>query len=211
MKLREHIEWCNIWVTGAEDGPGLPRILLAGDSITQSYFDGVEKRLEGRFRCARLTTSRCAGDPQLKKEFALLLGDFQFSIIHFNNGLHGWDRSEAAYAKGLANVLDFIRRRSPGSRLLWGSTTPVWNGGESGGLDAAKTARVRERNRAARALAAERNIPVNDLFSAVIGRGELISQDGVHFKPAGCQALAERVAGFILGKAPLRNRGRRPA
>lgn len=198
MKHREHIEWCNIWVTGAEDDQSLPRLLLVGDSITQSYFDGVEQALQGKFRCARLTTSRCVGDPQLKKELALMLGEFQFSTIHFNNGLHGWDFTEKAYAKGLANVLDFIRAKSPQSRLLWGSTTPVWNSGESGALNTEKTERVRERNRLAHALVTERSIPLNDLFSRVIAHPELISQDGVHFKTTGQQALADQVAGFIL-------------
>ncbi|NLE67768.1 MAG: SGNH/GDSL hydrolase family protein [Lentisphaerae bacterium] len=201
MKRREHIEWCNVWVPGAKDGPGLPRILIAGDSIAQSYFDGVEKRLEGRFRCARLTTSRCAGDPQLKRELALLLGEFQFSVIHFNNGLHGWDFTEAEYAKGLAGALDFIRARSPESLLLWASTTPVWSAGASGALDEATTRRVRERNRLARKIAAARRIAVNDLYPAVIGRRDMVSQDGVHFIPAGQQALAERVARFILRNA----------
>ncbi len=196
MKAREYIEWCNIWITGA-DKSDLPRILLAGDSITQSYFNGVEKALEGRFLCARLTTSRCAGDPQLKKELGLLLGEFQFDAIHFNNGLHGWDYTEKKYARGLANVLDFLRAKSPKSRLLWASTTPVWNA-NSVILDSGKTNRVRERNRLAQAIAAERAIPVDDLFAAVIDRGDLVSADGVHFKPEGQEVLAAQVARFII-------------
>ena len=201
MKPREYIEWCNIWVTGADQERGLPRLLLVGDSIAQSYSGGVEKTLDGRFRCARLTTSRCAGDPQLNQALNLLLDEFPFAVIHFNNGLHGWDYDEPAYAKGLADVLDFIRAKSPGSRLIWGSTTPVWKSGESGTLDASKTARVRERNRIAKAIAAERRIPIDNLFSRVIGHPEFVSQDGVHFNPAGQDALARQVARAILREA----------
>ncbi len=202
MKPREHIEWCNIWVTYAGKDAALQRLILIGDSITQSYFAGVEKALEGRFLCARLTTSRCAGDPQLKKEIALLLGEFHFDLIHFNNGLHGWDYTEEAYAKGLAEALDFLHAKSPKSRLLWASTTPVWEGGTSGTLDALKTARVRKRNRIAKGLAAERHIPLNDLFACVIDHSEHVSPDGVHFNLAGQEALVSRVARFILRLKP---------
>lgn len=131
----------------------------------------------------------------------MLLEEFRFSVIHFNNGLHGWDFTEAEYAKGLAGALDFIRARSPESLLLWASTTPVWSAGAAGALDEATTRRVRERNRLARKIAAARRIAVNDLFPAVIGRRDMVSQDGVHFMPAGQQALAERVARFILRNA----------
>ena len=203
MKPRETIEWCNIWVTDAKGDPAIPRLLLAGDSITQSYFNGVEKALDGRFRCARLTTSRCAGDPQLNKELALILREFSFAVIHFNNGLHGWDYTEKAYAKGLARTLDFIRTKSPKSQLLWASSTPVWTGGETQSLNAEKTARIRERNKLAQGLAAERGIPVDDLFARVIDRPELVSPDGVHFKAEGQEALAQQVAGFILTQAAV--------
>ncbi len=202
MKPLERIEWCNIWVTDANADDRLPRLLLVGDSITQSYFDGVEKALAGQFRCARLTTSRCAGDPQLKKELALLLDEFTFAAIHLNNGLHGWGYDEPAYAKGLADLLDFIKARSPKSRLLWGSTTPVWKSGPVRSLDAGETARVRERNRIAKTLAAKRRIPLNDLFKRVIGHPELVSEDGVHFNADGQAALARQVARFILKAAP---------
>lgn len=198
MKPLEYIEWCNIWVTGAAEDRGLPRLLLVGDSIAQSYFGGVEKTLEGRFRCARLTSSRCAADPHLKKELALLLDEFPFAMIHFNNGLHGWDYDEPAYAKGLADALDFIRAKNPASRLILGSTTPVWQSGETGALDAAKTARVRARNRIAKAVAAKRHILLDNLFARVIGHPEFVSPDGVHFNPAGQDTLARQVARVIL-------------
>lgn len=196
MKKLEYIEWCNVWVTGADDTGTLPRALFIGDSITQSYFGPVEQELKGRFLCARITTSRCACDPKLKKELALLLDEFQFSVIHFNNGLHGWDYDEKAYARGLATIMRFVLAKSHGAKVIWGSSTPVWQG-KSGQLDA-KTERVRERNRLALKLAATYNLPVDNLFDAVIDHPEYMSEDGVHFNQEGQTVLGREVARSIL-------------
>ena len=62
MKKRENIEWCDIWVTGA-DGDTLPKVLLVGDSIVVSYYAEVAKALAGKFFCARLATSLCVCAP----------------------------------------------------------------------------------------------------------------------------------------------------
>jgi hypothetical protein len=196
MNRCESIEWCNSWVTGALDDSGTPRLLLVGDSIAQSYFERVEKALAGRFLCARLTSSRCAGDPQLKRELAPLLDAFPFSWIHVNNGLHGWDYTEVDYAAGIADLFDFIAGRSPDSRLIWASTTPVWEGTPK--ALSPKTDRVRERNRLALRAAAERGLPFDNLFDALIGHPEWISDDGVHVNAAGQEALAGQVVRSVL-------------
>ncbi len=195
---REYIEWRDIWVTGAPD-ESLPRLLLVGDSIARSYFSPVEAELKGRFLCARLTTSTCVCDPAFKKELALLLDDYRFAVIHFNNGLHGWEYDEADYASGLRHVLDFIRKRSPQSRLIWASSTPVRQGNDLNVLDP-RTDRVRERNRLARAIAARRKLPINDLFGCVIDHPDYFSGDGVHFNANGQNVLGKEVVRTVLSE-----------
>ena len=39
---RESIEWCDIWISHADE-TNLPRVLLIGDSISRDYYPGVEK------------------------------------------------------------------------------------------------------------------------------------------------------------------------
>src|SRR5205823_13966390 len=95
---RESIEWCDIWISHANE-TNLPRVLLIGDSITRGYYPEVEKRLAGKAFVARLCTSRFAADPVLLKEIALVLEETKFDVIHFNNGMHGWQHSEAEYRK----------------------------------------------------------------------------------------------------------------
>src|ERR1700722_3293127 len=69
---RESIEWCDIWISHANE-TNLPRVLLIGDSITRAYYPEVENRLAGKAYVARLTTSRFISDPVLLQEIALVL------------------------------------------------------------------------------------------------------------------------------------------
>ena len=54
---REAIEWCDIWISHANQ-TNLPRVLLIGDSITRDFYPEVEKRLAWKAFVGRLTTSR---------------------------------------------------------------------------------------------------------------------------------------------------------
>lgn len=193
MIPRERIEWLDTWVTGG-DGTTLPRLLLVGDSITRSYYGPVEQRLGSRFACARLTTSKCVCDPLFLAELRLLLDAYPFAVVHFNNGLHGWDFTEAQYAAGLAAAFDAIA--APGRRLIWATTTPVRVVGNLAALDP-KTDRVRERNRLAAALCAPRGLAINDLFAALVDRPALFSADGVHLTAEGQSVLGAQVAACI--------------
>lgn len=195
MEYREHIEWRDIWVTGAGD-ESMPRVLLVGDSITRSYYDTVDAALKSTFHCARLTTSTCVAARVMERELELLLGEYTFSVIHFNNGLHGWEYDEEAYADGLDRTFRLLKERTPKSRLIWASTTPVWRRDDLKILDR-KTDRVRERNRLAQKLTLQHGLPVNDLFACVIDHPEFISPDGVHFNSAGQSALGQQVADTI--------------
>lgn len=196
MIHREYIEWRDMWVTGADDDKQL-KLLLVGDSIVRSYFAPVETGLKGKFLCSRMTTSTCVCDRAIEKELALLLDDYSFDVIHFNNGLHGWDYDEASYSTGLSRTLDFIMIRSPKSRLICASTTPVRRTDNLGEFDP-KTDRVRERNRMLRVLATQRHLPVNDLFASVADHPEYFSEDGVHLNSNGQNILGQQVIQSVL-------------
>jgi hypothetical protein len=189
--VRERIEWVDIWFTDA-DKEALPRVLMIGDSITRGYFGQVEKALAGKAYCGRYTTSRSVCDPVFFQELALVLGQYDYEVIHFNNGLHGWGFSEEAYAAGFEKFLDALKAQAPEAALVCGLSTPVL---ETGGM-AAEQDRVKARNEIVRALCAERDIAVNDLYS-VSDDAELFSPDGVHFSPKGRAAQAEVVAEAI--------------
>src|SRR5580692_10179047 len=124
---RESIEWCDIWISHANE-TNLPRVLLIGDSIVRDYYPEVEKHLAGKALVARLSTSRFLGDPVLLKEIELVLDGTKFDVIHFNNGMHGWQHTEAEYRRAFPKLIKTIRAHASKARLIWATTTPLREG-----------------------------------------------------------------------------------
>ena len=165
---REHIEWCDIWVRSA-GSTGNPRVLCIGDSICRGYYPQVEKLLDGKAEGARIASSRFACDPVLRQELALVLDQHRFAVIHVNNGLHGWDYSEADYEDGINGLIEFLHQRAPSAALVWANSTPVR---QSGDLTRWKRrSKIRPRNRSGEPVVAETNQAITlriELRGAVI-------------------------------------------
>jgi lysophospholipase L1-like esterase len=191
---RESIEWCDIWISHANE-TNLPRVLLIGDSITRDYYPGVEKQLEGKAYVARLATSRFASDPVLLQEMALVLDNTKFDVIHFNNGMHGWQHSEAEYQIAFPQFLKTIREHAPNAKLICATTTPLKQSKASDSL-AASDERIAERNRIALECLKGKGVAVDDLNGLMHGHAEYHS-DNVHFNNEGKQIQARQVAASI--------------
>jgi len=189
--LRERIEWCDIWITNADKGD-LPRVLLIGDSITRGYFGEVEKALEGKANCARLTTSRGICDPVFFDELLMVLRQYRFSVIHFNNGLHGMGYTPAQYRRGFAKLMETLQAHGQGARLIWAATTPVRKRGVLSELDEA-TETVKGRNRIAAGFVDGAGVPTNNLFDLGLNHPEYYSEDGVHYNAQGRAVQARQV------------------
>jgi hypothetical protein len=187
--VRERIEWCDIWFTDAEKDE-LPRVLLIGDSIARGYFGGVEKALEGNTYLGRLTTSRSVCDPVFFHELDLVLGQYEFDVIHFNNGLHGWGYTEEQYKQGFDRFLDVLEEKAPEAKLICALSTPVL---ADGGM-AEHAERVSQRNTIVTELCAEENVPVNDLHALMKADDAYFASDGVHFTPEAREVQAAQVA-----------------
>jgi len=194
---RESIEWCDIWISHANE-TNLPRVLLVGDSIARDYYPEVEKRFAGKAFVARLATSRFVADAVLLKEIELVLNGAKFDVIHFNNGMHCWQHSEAEYRKALPKFIKTIRAHAPKAKLIWATTTPLRDG--KGVTYDTKAEYSDERIAARNALAAEvmaaQKIPTADLNAAVRGHSEFHS-DNVHFNTQGVQILAAQVSAEV--------------
>jgi len=193
--IRERIEWCDIWITNADKGD-LPRVLLIGDSITRGYFDGVEKALAGKANCARLTTSRCVCDPVFFDELLLMLRQYRFQVIHFNNGLHGMEYTQDQYREGFSRLMETLDRYGQGARLVWASSTPVRKRGALAELDD-NTEIVKRRNRIAAEFVGKAGLPTDDLFSLGIAHPEYYGDDGVHYNTEGRAAQVKQVVQSI--------------
>lgn len=190
---RERIEWCDIWFTDAEKD-ALPRVLLIGDSITRSYFDGVERALVGKAYCGRLTTSRSVCDPVFFEELALVVKQYPFDVIHFNNGLHGWDYTELEYKAGMDRLIAALHSLAPGAKLICANTTPV----REDPAKPDKMPRISARNAISTAACLAADIPVNDLYGVIAPKPTFFNSDGVHLNDEGRGALAAAVSAAIM-------------
>src|SRR5438105_1425293 len=197
MPPLESIEWCDIWISHANE-TNLPRVLLIGDSITRGYYAEVEKRLAGKAFVARLATSRFVADPVLLREIALVLDETKFDVIHFNNGMHGWQHSDAEYRKSFPQFLATISAHAPQAKLIWASTTPLRDG-KAVTYDTQteySDERVAARNAIAAEIVTAQKIPINDLNAAMRGHPEYHS-DEVHFNDQGIQIQAAQVSAQV--------------
>lgn len=194
---RESIEWCDVWISHA-NGTNLPKVLLIGDSITRAYYPEVEKHLDGRAYVGRLSSSAFISDPVLLKQIEMVLTQYKFDVIHFNNGMHGWQHSEKEYEQAFPKFLKTIQKYAPNAKLIWASTTPLK---VSPALPAdnqtqATDERIAARNAIAQKFMLPNGIPVDDLYTPMLDHPEYHS-DNVHFNDRGVALQATQVAGHI--------------
>jgi acyl-CoA thioesterase-1 len=188
-----------------EENPGLPRVLLIGDSISVGYTLPVRKLLEGKANLLRIPVN---GGPTIRgMEFlSEWLGTRKWDVIHFNWGLHdikrlkdgkvdvsgGWQVPAEQYEKNLEALV--AKLGATGAKLIWGCTTPVPEG--AGGRipgDEIKANAIAER------VMKKHGIPRDDLYAHVLPRlGQYQRPANVHFTPEGYDFLATPVAQSIL-------------
>ena len=198
----ESIEWCDIWISHANE-TNLPRVLLIGDSITRDYYPEVEKQLAGKAFVARLATSRFVADPVLLKEVELVLEGTKFDVVVFNNGMHGWQHTEAVYQKAFPRLIKTIRAHAPKARLIWATTTPLRDGkGVTYDMKAEYSdERIAARNALVAKIVTAQRIPTVDLNAAVHGHPELHS-DSVHFNGESSKILAAHIVPVVEAALP---------
>jgi len=128
----------------------------------------------------------------------LVLDQAKFDVIHFNNGMHGWQHSEAEYQEALPKFIKTIRTHAPKAKLTWATTTPLRD--VKGVTYDTKAEYSDERIAARNAIAADvvtaQKIPIVDLNAAVRGHSEFHS-DNVHFNGQGVQILATEVCAAV--------------
>jgi len=188
----EEIEWT--WeVRPVAADPKLPNVLLLGDSITRAYFPEVKKELAGVANVYLMASSTSVGDPRLERqidEFKAAEG-VEFAVVHFNNGMHGWEYSEEEYKAAFGAFVGEMRAIAPKAKLIWTTTTPVRAEKSPGPTNA----RVAARNAiAAAALSGSGGgVAVDDQFALMSKHGDL-HQDDVHFNDAGAALQGKQAA-----------------
>jgi hypothetical protein len=192
--IPEEIEWT--WeVRPPHPDAQLPNVLLLGDSISRNYFPQVTKDLGGVANVYLMSSSTSVGDPRLTHQIAEFsaMEKVRFRVVHFNNGMHGWDYSEAQYQAAFPQfVVDVRSMLDKGGASIWANTTAVRVDATNG----ATNARIDERNAIAEKIVKAAGIPIDDQHSLMAGHRDLY-QDEVHFNPAGAKIEGDQAASAI--------------
>jgi hypothetical protein len=192
------------------DDPGLPRVLLIGDSISMGYTLPVRALLKGKANVHRIPTN---GGPTSRGVESIdpWLGDSKWDVIHFNWGLHDLkfiqdDPSKRADPKASgshhqvtidkyeANLDALVTKlKATGAKLIWCNTTPVPEG-----TDGRVVGDELLYNEAAARVMTKHGVPTNDLHSHAKAKlAEVQLPANVHYSDKGSEYLAEKVAAEI--------------
>lgn len=198
-------------VAPIQDMPGLPRVLLIGDSISIGYTLQVRALLKGKANVHRIPVNGGATEVGLAnmKEW---LGDKKWDVIHFNFGLHDAKYANATeqrasrevYLEHLQKLVD--QMKAGGAKLIFATTTPIpeklMHGKATGNrvFDS-----IPERNALAIELMKKNGVAIDDLYAVVLPVQEKIGRPGdVHFNPEGYEVLAKAVVESIEPQLPAK-------
>jgi lysophospholipase L1-like esterase len=195
-------------IRAIKDEPGLPRVLLIGDSISIGYTLQVREKLKGRANVHRIPVNGGATEAGLK-HIKGWLGDGHWDVIHFNFGLHdakyASETTQRAtreqYAENLRTLV--AQMKATGAKLIFATTTPVPNGGVLS--PTRKFDSITARNEIAVKLMRESGVAIDDLYTAVLPVQEKVGRpNDVHYQPEGYEVLAKAVAASIEAQLPGR-------
>ena len=194
ISVPEEIEWT--WeVRPPHPAPALPNVLLLGDSITRNYFPQVTKSLKGTANVYLMAVSTSVGDPRLPHQIAefAAMENVSFRIVHFNNGMHGWDYTEAQYKAAFPELLHCVEHLTSSRRaLIWATITPV----QKNAFNGASNERIDQRNRIALEQIHAAGVTVDDQHALMMKHLDTY-EDTVHFGPSGAELMGIQAAETI--------------
>lgn len=178
----------------------LPRVLLIGDSITNSYLEPVRKALAGKANIDAWITPTTQADKSLPKTLAAILAWQKYAVVHFNLGLHGWQKGripEGQYEPLTRQLVQDLRTGAPQATLIWATITPVTVKGEPEKLNPDIQPTIEEHNRMALEVMKSEGVEIDDLAGLMAKNLPLAAGDMFHWKPAGVALLTESVSKSI--------------
>lgn len=202
-----------------KDVPGLPRVLIIGDSISIAYTVPVRELLKGKANVHRPPVNCQSSTTGLSgtKGPNSWQGDQKWDVIHFNFGI--WDAkivpatgqpavSREDYVK---NVTEIARRlQATGAKVIFATTTPIPDSLTSqpagpGTLDPKARLFVPLADRTAAAVDAlqKMDVAIDDLHAVIHpDREKYWNPKDLHFSSQGSQILGKAVAASIESQLP---------
>ena len=185
------------------DEPGLPRVLIIGDSISMGYTLPTRELLKGKANLHRIPRNGGSTKDGLQYIDGWL-AEGKWDVIHFNWGLHDlkhWKDGKLdpagphvstleEYGKNLRELVK--KMKATGAKLIWATTTPVPE--ESAGRVHADELKY---NDVAARVMKDEGIPTDDLHELCVNNSGWQLPKNVHFSPEGYAGLAAKVASDI--------------
>jgi acyl-CoA thioesterase-1 len=184
-----------------EDVPGLPRVLLIGDSISMGYTLPVREKFKGRANVHR-PLENCGDTQRGLTKLDKWLGSGKWDVIHFNFGLHDLkyldDKGQYVlpsqgkqvalpdvYRQRLHDLT--VRLKGTGAKLIYATTTPVPEGtlGRNSGDE-------KIYNGVALEVMKELDVPIDDLCAFVVTEQIKMPPRPLSEKPEGKRHLEPR-------------------
>jgi hypothetical protein len=188
-----------------DDAPGLPRVLLIGDSVSMWYTLPVRKMLDGKANVHRPPVN-CHHTRQVFEDLEDYLGDKPWDVIVFHAGGHDITTRDSEgkaapppagkisvpleeYKKNLKTIVN--RLKTTDAKLVWVTTTPMGEAYISKGTR--KEEDIVIYNAAAAEIMKEHGIAIVDVYTLTKPDTGRLLRDGVHFTDEGSGVLARAV------------------
>jgi len=194
------------------EDPGLPHVLLIGDSILSGYLAAVTRELDGKANVDAWGNPDHQASVGLHQKLRDILAGQKYEVIHFNMGLHGWPKGripDGQFIPLTRKLVGTLRTGAPNARLIWASSTPVTIKGQPSALDPAINPIIVNHNEMAAQVMGAAKVPVNDLYGLMANKLDLARGDQFHWKPEGSRMQGRAVAAGITGQ--LKEPASRPA
>lgn len=188
--MKERFEWIHSWCDETANSD-LPRVLLAGDSITCGYQEKVRQLLKGVCYVDYIATSYAVDTKIYNDLIYKFATDSDYALIHFNHGLHGVHLTKRAYR---SRIKKLIKKLGAKAEIILATSTIVYSPGNVR-LDNIWTKKLKERNDVVKEIATISDYRVNDLYAVSLSIPiEQRNMDGIHYTESGYDMLATAVS-----------------
>ena len=204
--------------------PDLPRILVAGDSISMGYRSYITKHFEGRAYVDYWVGGTWFGKDAVKGENAApkrgwrgVFSHGPYDVVSWNAmTLHMWNLGQAwrcpeeSLEPNMMEMTEFLQKSFPKTKFIWVRSTPVRNNLPDGTpvLENPANERVVKYNKIVDGVMKKRNIPEVDLYAIAESRMGTVKKgwgDTVHWDSAASKLFAEAIIKEIEKALPKKH------
>ncbi len=183
----------------------LPNVLMIGDSILNGYYAAVQKALDGKANIDAWVTPTSQADKQLPKILGEMLTAKKYAVIHFNLGLHGWQKGripEGQFEPLTHQMVQAMKKAAPEAKLIWATITPVTVKGEPEKLNPDIQPTIEQHNAMALKVMKEEGVAIDDLSGLMLPHLNLAAGDMFHWKTEGRDMEAKSVTEALTKALP---------